>query len=334
MVVLHADEGIVQAQDVWPMVHRGDLGETVSAFVADHYEARRPRLLLTPVPLLDGVEAWLEERRGAKMDCRVPMRGDLATLRRLADQNAEVQVARLARRGSGSLEQRAADEGAVLLGLDRLDHVVCFDMAQLQGEQRVGASVVLRNGRPAKKEYRTYTVKGEAMDDLRMMQEVVQRWLKRQDEWPDLLLLDGGQTHLDAIKRTLEEAKVWGRFEVAALAKREETVFREGTTPSSSTVTDACWCMRGTKRTASSTASIASVVDEARWRTRWNPLRASVQRKCRPSSAILAVGKASSTPALPICKRSPASEKRWQSACMSAFTEARRDQVKRPSSSR
>ena len=232
VVVLHADEGIVQAQDVWPMVHRGDLGETVSAFVADHYEARRPpRLLLTPVPLLDGVEAWLEERRGAKVDCRVPMRGDLATLRRLADQNAEVQVGRLARRGSGSLEQRAADDGAVLLGLDRLDHVVCFDMAQLQGEERVGASVVLRNGRPAKKEYRTYTVKGDAMDDLRMMQEVVQRWLKRQDEWPDLLLLDGGQTHLDAIKRTLEEAKVWGRFEVAALAKREETVFREGHDP-------------------------------------------------------------------------------------------------------
>jgi len=28
------------------------------------------------------------------------------------------------------------------------------------------------------------------------MSEVVERWLKRQDEWPDLLLLDGGKTHL------------------------------------------------------------------------------------------------------------------------------------------
>jgi len=214
------------------MVHRGDLGETVSAFVAEHYESRTPpRLLLTPTPLLDGVEAWLEERRERKVECRVPARGDLATLRRLADQNAEVQVRRLARRGSGSLEQHAADEGALLLGLDTLDHVVCFDMAQLQGAERVGASVVMRNGRPAKKEYRTYTVKGDAMDDLRMMQEVVARWLKRQDEWPDLLLLDGGQTHLDAIRRILEEAQVWGRFPVAALAKREETVHRTGHAP-------------------------------------------------------------------------------------------------------
>ena len=232
VVVLHADEGVVQGQEVWPMVHRGDLGETVSAFVAEHYESRTPpRLLLTPTPLLDGVEAWLEERRERKVECRVPARGDLATLRRLADQNAEVQVHRLARRGSGSLEQHAADEGALLLGLDTLDHVVCFDMAQLQGAERVGASVVMRNGRPAKKEYRTYTVKGDAMDDLRMMQEVVGRWLKRQDEWPDLLLLDGGQTHLDAIRRTLEEAQVWGRFPVAALAKREETVHRTGHAP-------------------------------------------------------------------------------------------------------
>ena len=232
VVVLHADEGVVQGQEVWPMVHRGDLGETVSAFVAEHYESRTPpRLLLTPTPLLDGVEAWLEERRERKVECRVPARGDLATLRRLADQNAEVQVHRLARRGSGSLEQHAADEGALLLGLDTLDHVVCFDMAQLQGAERVGASVVMRNGRPAKKEYRTYTVKGDAMDDLRMMQEVVGRWLKRQDEWPDLLLLDGGQTHLDAIRRTLEDAQVWGRFPVAALAKREETVHRTGHAP-------------------------------------------------------------------------------------------------------
>jgi excinuclease ABC subunit C len=232
VVVLHADEGVVQGQEVWPMVHRGDLGETVSAFVAEHYESRTPpRLLLTPTPLLDGVEGWLEERRERRVECRVPARGDLATLRRLADQNAEVQVRRLARRGSGSLEQHAADEGALLLGLDTLDHVVCFDMAQLQGAERVGASVVMRNGRPAKKEYRTYTVKGDAMDDLRMMQEVVGRWLKRQDEWPDLLLLDGGQTHLDAIRRTLEEAQVWGRFPVAALAKREETVHRTGHAP-------------------------------------------------------------------------------------------------------
>jgi excinuclease ABC subunit C len=103
------------------------------------------------------------------------------------------------------LEQRAADEAATLLNMEQMNHVVCFDMAQLQGDERVGASVVMRNGRPAKKEYRTYIVKGDAMDDLRMMSEVVERWLKRQEEWPDLLLLDGGETHLKTIQAMLDE---------------------------------------------------------------------------------------------------------------------------------
>ena len=69
-------------------------------------------------------------------------------------------------------------------------------MAQFLGESRVGASICLRNGKPSKKEYRTYTVKGDALDDLRMMSEVVERWMKRVEDWPDLLLIDGGQTHL------------------------------------------------------------------------------------------------------------------------------------------
>ena len=99
-------------------------------------------------------------------------------------------------------------------------------MAQLIGENRVGASVSFRNGRPEKKEYRRYTVKGEAIDDLRMMSEVVERWLKRQDEWPDLLLLDGGETHLNTIYQMLKENKVDEQFELAAIAKREETLFR------------------------------------------------------------------------------------------------------------
>jgi len=85
---------------------------------------------------------------------------------------------------------------------------------------------VMRNGRPAKDEYRKYVVKGEAMDDLRMMKEVVVRWAKRQEEWPDLLLIDGGETHLATIRQALEEHGWQNRFPLAALAKREETIFR------------------------------------------------------------------------------------------------------------
>ncbi len=232
LVVLHADEGIVQGQEAWPAVHRGDIGETVSMFISEHYAHRTPpRLLLSPVPIFDGLHSWLEERRGRSVEVRTPQRGDLENLATLASQNATIQLERMARKSSGSLEQRAADEGAVVLGMTQLDHIVCFDMAQLQGDERVGASVVMRHGRPAKDEYRKYVVKGDAMDDLRMMKEVVVRWAKRQEEWPDLLLIDGGETHLSTIEQALEEHGWAGRFPLAALAKREETIHRRDHEP-------------------------------------------------------------------------------------------------------
>ena len=232
VVVLNAKDGIVQGQLEYPLIHRGDIADSVACVLAEHYSnAKPPRTVLVPAPLGKSMGAWLTERRSGAVEVRVPQRGELAQLRAMADQNAELQGERHQRSRSGSIEQAAADDAAGLLDLDSLDHIVCFDMAQLQGDERVGASVVLRNGRPAKKEYRTYRVKSDAPDDLRMMSEVVERWLKHQDGWPDLLLLDGGETHLSSILGMLEGHGLAGRFPVAALAKREETLHMDGREP-------------------------------------------------------------------------------------------------------
>ena len=191
-VIIQADEGVIQGQVTYPMIHRGDIGESVSLLVAEHYSSQRPqKILLTPKNLSKDLKEWLRERRGATVEVRVPERGKLAKLRRLADRNAEMHVERAKSRSSGKIEHQAAEDAAKLLGMSGLNHVVCFDMAQLLGESRVGASVVFRNGRPEKSEYRTYRVKDEAADDLRMMTGIVERWLKHQDEWPDLVILDG-----------------------------------------------------------------------------------------------------------------------------------------------
>ncbi|MDP6869605.1 MAG: excinuclease ABC subunit UvrC [Candidatus Poseidoniaceae archaeon] len=229
VVVIHANGGVVRGQEVWPLVHRGDISESISIFVSEHYSNRLPpKLILTPIPLPPTVTNWLNIRKGVSVKNHVPKRGDLAKLTTLAKRNAEIQIETISRKTSGSLEQRAADEAAVLLGMDSLNHIVCFDMAQLVGDARVGASISLRNGRPAKKEYRTYTVKGKAIDDLRMMSEVVERWLKRIEEYPDLLLIDGGKTHLTLIANLLQEHGLENEFQLASLSKREETIHRVG----------------------------------------------------------------------------------------------------------
>lgn len=227
LTVLSAKQGVVAGQSQYPVMHRGDTAESIERVLFEHYAARRPpKRILTPLPLSDWAATWLEERRGAKVELRVPQRGELAKLQALAQTNAETWVERNQRRDSGSLEQRAADEGAALLGVEQLDHIVCFDMAQLQGEERVGGAVCLRNGRPDKKAYRTYKVKTEAMDDVRMMRGVVERWLKRQEDWPDLLLIDGGEVHLAEIHDLLTSHGLADRVPLATLAKKEETLHR------------------------------------------------------------------------------------------------------------
>ena len=228
VVFLHAKQGVVTGKTHYPLLHRGDISESVSLILSEHYHSRRPPAkILTPTPIGQQLEDWLKERRNGAVEIRVPIRGELATLRTLADQNAEMQAQRaFDKRSSGNLEKKSAIECATYLEVESLDTVVCFDMAQLQGNEKVGACITLRNGRPDKKNYRTYKVKQDVFDDLRMMREVVERWLKRQDEWPDLLLLDGGETHLSTISGLLEEHGLQDRIPLAALAKREETLYR------------------------------------------------------------------------------------------------------------
>jgi len=227
IVLLSAEKGMIVGQTQYPLMHRGDITESVCRVLSEHYAQRKPpKTVLVPSPIGEWMESWLTERRGSKVEVRNPQRGELTKLRRMADANAEAQLMRNQLKESGSLEQRAATDGAQVLEMDTLDHIVCFDMAQLQGEERVGASICLRNGRPDKKAYRTYTVKDTAMDDVRMMSHVVERWLKRQEEWPDLLLIDGGLVHLNEIHNLLLEKELVDQVPLASLAKREETIHR------------------------------------------------------------------------------------------------------------
>ena len=232
VVILHAKDGVVQGKTEYPLIHRGDVSESVSLVLSEHYAHRKPpKILLLPTQIGVSTQRWLKSRRGGAFEARVPMRGDLSKLRMMADRNAEILVVRAQKNSSGSLEQRAADDCADLLELESVNHIVCFDMAQLMGSERVGASIVFRNGRPSKKEYRTYKIKGDSADDLRMMEETVLRWARKQDEWPDILLLDGGEAHLSTIRRALIDNNLNEKFVLAALAKREETLFIEGRDP-------------------------------------------------------------------------------------------------------
>jgi len=232
VTVLHAKSGTVQGQQTWPLIHRGDIEDTICRFISEFYSTNRPpSLILLPCNISQFLSEWLFQRRGTKVELRVPKRGKLLELKNLADKNAELQIEREQWSSSGSLEQRAVNECADYLGMDSLDHIVCFDMAQLQGKNRVGASISLKSGRPEKSDYRKYKVKGKQLDDIRMMLEVLERWLKNQKTWPNLLLIDGGETHLKFVYELLKEHELEETILIAALAKKEEILFRINSEP-------------------------------------------------------------------------------------------------------
>ena len=227
ITILHTKKGIVQGQQTWPLIHRGDIEDSICRFLSEYYSTNvPPSLILLPCNISDFLSSWLLKRRGSKVELRVPKRGKLIELKDLADKNARIKLEKDFKSSFGSLEKRALNECANYLEIESLDHIVCFDMSQLQGDVRVGASISLRLGKPEKSEYRKYKVKGKQLDDIHMMIEVVGRWIKNQEKWPDLLLIDGGKTHLDYIFDLLKENELEEEILIAALAKKEETLYR------------------------------------------------------------------------------------------------------------
>ena len=93
----------------------------------------------------------------------------------------------------------------------------------LSSAAMVAGMVVFENGRPLKNAYRRFSIKElTQQNDYAAMQEVIRRrfheYFKAQQEQnetakalnefgvlPDLILLDGGQTHVGAIAPILEE---------------------------------------------------------------------------------------------------------------------------------
>lgn len=92
-------------------------------------------------------------------------------------------------------------------------HIELFDNSHLQGSSPVGAMVAFVNGEPYKKLYRKFHIEHEeSRDDLLSIKEVVYRHYSRslQDnrKLPDLILVDGGLTAINAAKESLDALKL------------------------------------------------------------------------------------------------------------------------------
>jgi len=113
-----------------------------------------------------------------------------------------------------------------ILSLDKIpSDIDCFDISHLAGTEVVASCVRLSEGLPHKKYYRRIKIKIDQNDDFWAMHEaVIRRYQKHPEQFPDLLLIDGGQGQLNAATEALKELKA-EHIPIISLAKREEEIY-------------------------------------------------------------------------------------------------------------
>lgn len=93
-----------------------------------------------------------------------------------------------------------------ILGLDNPPRrIEGYDISHQAGANVVGSMVVFANGASARSEYRKFKIRTSTSDDLKSMKEIITRRLKHKEwEYPDLIIVDGGKTQVDAILPIVE----------------------------------------------------------------------------------------------------------------------------------
>jgi excinuclease ABC subunit C len=112
-----------------------------------------------------------------------------------------------------------------------ISRIEACDIANIQGQQATGSIVTFINGKPAKDFYRKFKIKISGKpNDPAMIAEILSRRLSHQ-EWgmPDIILVDGGITQLNAaIRIKNRKSNANDQYKIIALAKRHNELFIEG----------------------------------------------------------------------------------------------------------
>lgn len=160
------------------------------------------------------LEELLSQKRGKKVKITVPQKGEQQKIVEMCRQNAAEYLAQ-AKGRTGEITA-AVDELGRLLGLNSPpEYIESYDISNTMGEDNVAGMVVFENGKPLKSAYRRFKIKTiEGQDDYGSMREVITRriseYYAHKDEGkgfgrlPDLILLDGGEGHVNAIRPLIE----------------------------------------------------------------------------------------------------------------------------------
>ncbi len=158
---------------------------------------------------------YLSLEKGKRVTVRIPEKGDVKAQADMALANAE-EAARQYRL-EGERENKNLSRLAELLGLDYVpNRIEAYDISNIGDECITASMVVCVSGKCKRSEYRTFKIQStDGRDDYGSMREALSRRLSHigdgsisLGERPDLILLDGGDTHVGAVKPLLKKLEM------------------------------------------------------------------------------------------------------------------------------
>ena len=188
--------------------------ELISRFYSEGAQVPSQVLLDGEIADEELLQQWLSSLAGKKVEIFIPQKGKSAETVDMCRSNAAEKLAQSMGRTGGVTA--ALDELSKLLGLSKPPvFIESYDISHTAGSDNVAGMVVFKNGRPYKKGYRRFGIKGfSGQDDYASMAEVISRRLNEYEEnkdsgegfgrLPDLILLDGGMGQVNAVKPIID----------------------------------------------------------------------------------------------------------------------------------
>jgi excinuclease ABC subunit C len=209
--ILSFRQGKLLSEDSFIIRNRAlDEDEVMASSIKQYYVSGafvpKEVLISHPIENPELIQGWLSELRGNKVALRLPTRGQPASVIRLALKNARSILHRETRLGSVG---RALERIGAKLHLPSPPGLVeGYDISNIAGSEPVGVKVAFRDGKPDKALYRKYKIRGFSdQDDPAMIHQTLTRRVSHRDEdpLPDLILIDGGKSQLNAAAAALKD---------------------------------------------------------------------------------------------------------------------------------
>ncbi len=185
-----------------------DVDETFISYIVQYYQSNPlPKELIMPYGLdLNALGEALE------IKIFQPQRGEKKKLIELAIDNAKIHLEQnFEIYNKQMLSNDIALEQLRLLIQCNTTRIELFDISHISGKAAVGAQVVYVDGTTSKKDYRLYKVSNKN-NDYANMQEVIYRRLfravKRKTILPDVIIVDGGKSQINAVKEILDSLEI------------------------------------------------------------------------------------------------------------------------------